>query len=147
MDPQKSNKITTHPISHTRSAIPRSPTMKGIPAYSLLVKVAWGVFQRCVETTLEKKNSLLHPHLSRLLGTARMPRRFPRGGLIRRGPKGCHYDRGSCRGPGPKDAVFVPCCATKCPEKVGIQMGKLQSNVFIQTKNDSTLKKWWLKIL
>ena len=27
--------------------------MKGIPAYSLLVKVAWGVFQRCVETTLD----------------------------------------------------------------------------------------------
>ena len=27
--------------------------MKGIPAYSLLVKVARGVFQRCVETSLE----------------------------------------------------------------------------------------------
>ena len=41
------------PLKHTQSAIPCSPTMKGIPAYSLLVKVAWGVFQRCVETTLE----------------------------------------------------------------------------------------------
>ena len=28
--------------------------MKGIPLQPLLVKVAWGVFQRCVETTLEK---------------------------------------------------------------------------------------------
>ena len=41
------------PLEHTQSAIPGSPTMKGIPAYSLLVKVARGVFQRCVETTLE----------------------------------------------------------------------------------------------
>ena len=32
---------------------PRSPTMKGIPTYSLLVKVARGVLQRCVETTLD----------------------------------------------------------------------------------------------
>jgi len=30
--------------------------MKGIPAYSPLVKVAWGVFQRCVETTLAAVN-------------------------------------------------------------------------------------------
>ena len=36
----------------TPQAIPRSPTMKGIPTYSLLVEVARGVFQRCVETTL-----------------------------------------------------------------------------------------------
>ena len=36
------------------SAIPRQrPTMKGITTYSLLVKVARGVFQRCGETTLE----------------------------------------------------------------------------------------------
>ena len=33
-----------------------SPTMKGVPWKSLLVKVARGVFQRCVETTLEKLN-------------------------------------------------------------------------------------------
>ena len=39
--------------AHPCSAIPRSPTMKGIPDYSLLVKVARGVFQRCVETTLD----------------------------------------------------------------------------------------------
>ena len=30
------------PLEHTQSAIPCSPTMKGIPAYSLLVKVARG---------------------------------------------------------------------------------------------------------
>ena len=34
----------THPQS-TPQAIPRSPIMKGIPAYSMLVKVARGVFQ------------------------------------------------------------------------------------------------------
>ena len=34
---------------------PATPIMKGIPAYSLLVKVARGVFQRCVETTLEQR--------------------------------------------------------------------------------------------
>ena len=45
-------KIATHPQS-TPQAIPRSPIMKGIMAYSLLVKVARGVFQRCVETTLD----------------------------------------------------------------------------------------------
>ena len=38
-----------HPIGNP----PATPTMKGIPAYSLLVKVARGVFQRCVEATLE----------------------------------------------------------------------------------------------
>ena len=43
------------PRYRTPQAIPRSPTMKGIPAYSLLVKVARGVFQRCVETTLEMR--------------------------------------------------------------------------------------------
>ncbi len=32
------------PIPHTQSAIPRSPIMKEIPKYSLLVKVARGVF-------------------------------------------------------------------------------------------------------
>ncbi len=32
---------------------PATPIMKGIPTYSLLVKVARGVFQRCVETTLD----------------------------------------------------------------------------------------------
>ena len=73
--------------SHTRSAIPRSPTMKGIPAYSLVVKVARGVFQKVCWNNLRKKKSLLHPHLSRLFGTARMPRRFPRGWLLRRGPR------------------------------------------------------------
>ena len=41
------------PIEHTRSANPRSSTMKGIPKNGLLVKVARGVFQRCVETTFE----------------------------------------------------------------------------------------------
>ena len=35
-------KLQQTPISHTQSAIPCSPTMKGIPAYSLLVKVAPG---------------------------------------------------------------------------------------------------------
>ena len=44
---QLSKKITTHPdIAHPRQS--PWPTMKGIPAYSLLVKVARGVFQRCV---------------------------------------------------------------------------------------------------
>ena len=37
----------------TLQAIPRAPTMKGFPKNNLLVKVAWGVFQRCVETTLD----------------------------------------------------------------------------------------------
>ena len=50
-------KLQHTPISHTRSAIPRSPTMKGIRAYSPLVKVARGVlFQLSVETTLESKS-------------------------------------------------------------------------------------------
>ena len=49
-----SKKVTTHPdIAHPATAIPRSPTMKGFPAYSLLLQVAWGVFQRCVETTVD----------------------------------------------------------------------------------------------
>ena len=39
-----SKQITAYP-QNTPRAIPRSPTMKGIPAYSLLVKVARGVFQ------------------------------------------------------------------------------------------------------
>ena len=43
--PRKLYTVQHTPISHTRSAIPRSPIMKGIPAYSLLVKVARGVFQ------------------------------------------------------------------------------------------------------
>ena len=35
------------------------PTMKGIPADRMLGKVARGVFQRCVETTLEKGEIVL----------------------------------------------------------------------------------------
>ena len=35
---------------------PATPIMKGIPAHSQLVKVARGVFQRCVETTLRTKD-------------------------------------------------------------------------------------------
>ena len=35
--------------------------MKWFPAYNLLVKVARGVFQRCVETTLDLRISRLHP--------------------------------------------------------------------------------------
>ena len=47
-------KSLLHPdIAHHEKAIPRAPTMKGFPTYNLLVKVARGVFQRCVETTLE----------------------------------------------------------------------------------------------
>ena len=38
--------------------------MKGIPAYSLLVKVARGVFQRCVETTLEYNSTKHGPSFS-----------------------------------------------------------------------------------
>jgi len=35
-----SKKMTTHPdIAQAMAAIPLSPTMKGMPAYSLLVKV------------------------------------------------------------------------------------------------------------
>ena len=47
-------------LQHTPRAHPRQstwPTMKGIPAYSLLVKVARGVFQRCVEATLDLCNA------------------------------------------------------------------------------------------
>ena len=53
-----SKKVTTHPdIAHPFGNPPRSPTMKGIPAYSPLVKVARGVlFQLSVETTLESKS-------------------------------------------------------------------------------------------
>ena len=52
-----SKKITTHPdIAHPFGNTPFANYESGIPAYSLLVKVAWGVFQRCVETTLEKRN-------------------------------------------------------------------------------------------
>ena len=41
-----STKGPLSPLEHTRSAIPRSPTMKGIPSFCLLVKVAFrGVFQ------------------------------------------------------------------------------------------------------
>ena len=49
------SRVYPRKLQHTPTprAIPRSPFMKGIPKYSLLVKVAWGVFQRCVETTLE----------------------------------------------------------------------------------------------
>ena len=46
-------KIRATPRYRTPQTIPRSPTMKGIPKNGLLVEVAWGVFQRCVETTLE----------------------------------------------------------------------------------------------
>ena len=40
-----SKKTTTHPFIGTPLAIPRSPTMKGIPNDGLLVKVFLGVFQ------------------------------------------------------------------------------------------------------
>ena len=51
----------TRDIAHTRFfAIPRvSPTVKGIPEKNSLVKVAKrGVFQRCVETTLEASSAV-----------------------------------------------------------------------------------------
>ena len=56
--PQESDNLTPRklqrtPISHTPGNPPATQTMKGIPAYSLLVKVARGVFQGCVETTLD----------------------------------------------------------------------------------------------
>ncbi len=49
-----SQKVTTHPDIAHPFGNPRSPTMKGIPAYSPLVKVACSgcVPVRCVETTL-----------------------------------------------------------------------------------------------
>ncbi len=64
-----SKKIKTHPdIAHPIGNPPATPTMKGIPTYSLLVKVARGcVPVRCVETALEMGFSLtttnqpLHP--------------------------------------------------------------------------------------
>ena len=46
-------KLQHTPISHTRSAIPRQRQLWKEFLYSLLVKVARGVFQRCGETTLE----------------------------------------------------------------------------------------------
>lgn len=42
-----------HPLEHTTDNPPAKPTMKGIPAYGLLVKVA---FFGCVETTLDNAN-------------------------------------------------------------------------------------------
>ena len=33
------------PVEHTSGKPPATPTMKGIPKHSLLVKAAWGVFQ------------------------------------------------------------------------------------------------------
>ena len=46
-------KLQHTPISHTPSAIPRAPTMKGFPAYNLLVKVYSGVCSSkvCCSTT------------------------------------------------------------------------------------------------
>ena len=48
------NYVPHQNIAHPATAIPRSPTMKGIPAYSLLVKVAKGVCSSsvCWFTTL-----------------------------------------------------------------------------------------------
>ena len=43
----------TTPVEQTPVRQSPLPTMKGIPKNSLLVKVARGVFQRCVETTLD----------------------------------------------------------------------------------------------
>ena len=49
----KKNTYIPRKLQHTPQAIPRSPIMKGIPAYSLLVKVKGCVPVRCVETTLD----------------------------------------------------------------------------------------------
>ena len=48
------------PLEHTRSAIPRSPTMKGIPFIARWKRFR-GLFQRCVETTLDQSGSIFKP--------------------------------------------------------------------------------------
>ena len=54
-----SKKVATHPDIAHPFGNPPTQLMKGFPAYSLLVKVARGVFQRCVETTLEYRDDEL----------------------------------------------------------------------------------------
>ena len=43
--------LPTHPRYRTPQAIRLANYDPGFPVYSFLLKVAWGVFQRCVETT------------------------------------------------------------------------------------------------
>ena len=55
--PEMVMKHTTHPdIAHLFGNPPATPTMKGTSAHVLLVQVARGVSQRCVETTLDLWN-------------------------------------------------------------------------------------------
>ena len=56
-----SRKITchTHRVAHPFGKPPKTSTMKGIPENSLLVMVARGVFQRCVETTFDLWKGLI----------------------------------------------------------------------------------------
>ena len=52
---EMSKKVTTHPdIAHPRQSPETANYEKRIPAYSLFVKVARGVLQRCVGNNLRK---------------------------------------------------------------------------------------------
>ena len=62
-------KIQPHPdIAHPFGNPPKPPTMKGIPLNGMLAKVARGVFQRYVETTLECRGSIIFLSLSSFSG-------------------------------------------------------------------------------